>query len=371
MESKQSELKSLLSRKPYPHAENVVILSNTIAVLSGTDPSLSATRWLTKLSVNSLGFLVGEFGGQFTTRGLIAAITADGIAVPTAPSEIESLNNLLIGSSLHSKFPRITKTKEVEDLIKRESTLSSKERIELNRLILEAAYALKCPKKALNIKASAFNPMLVQQKNKLMAAAKKYGVTVPSEFGFGFGRYVTHGTPPANDTNQINTLLTQWSAVEMLADILFTNRIVSIAVIRRAPVGAEIPRDPNAAAMGLQVRGGDEFCGALVRDNPNEIARTLPFELEFICDTQGLRGILSALESSPRFFIVRSVAVLNSRSNEMLAGGRSEAMGKAQTAAEAGADPSAAPGAPPAPGAPGGRPAGPRGEAGKLAEPIT
>jgi len=222
-----------------------------------------------------------------------------------------------------------------------------------------------------NIRPSALNPMLVQRKNKLMAAAKKYNVTVPQEFGFGFGRYVTHGTPPANDTNQINTLLTQWNAVEMLADILFTNRIVSIASIHRAPVGAEIPRDPNAAAMGLQARGGDEFCGALIRDNPNEIARTLPFELEFTCDTQGLRGILSALESSPRFFIVRSVAVLNSRSNEMLAGGRSEAMGKAQTAAEAGADPSVAPGAPPAPGAPGGRPAGPRGEAGKLVEPIT
>lgn len=281
LEEKRADLERLLRRNPFPHTDNVAVVSNTVAVLSGADPDLSVARWLTNLaSVNPP--------------------------------------------------PR-------------------------------------------NIRASAFNPMLVQQKNKLMAAAKKYNVTVPQEFGFGFGRYVTHGTPPANDTNQINTLLTQWSAVETLSDILFTNRILSIAAIRRAPVGAEIPRDANAAAMAQPIgRGGDEFCSALIRDNPSEIARTLPFELEFACDTQGLRGILGALESSPRFFIVRSVAVLNSRANEMLAGGRSEAMGKAQASAGAGGEQSAAPDAPaPAPGAPGGRPPAPRAEAGKLAEPVT
>ncbi|MBI5685121.1 MAG: hypothetical protein HZC54_08560 [Verrucomicrobia bacterium] len=281
LEAKRNELEGLMRRKPFPHKENVVILSNTVAVLSGADPNLSVARWLTNLaSVNPP--------------------------------------------------PR-------------------------------------------NIRPSAFNPMLVQQKNKLMAAAKKYNVTVPQEFGFGFGRYVTQGTPPANDTNQINTLLTQWSTIEMLSDILFTNRIVSITAIRRAPVGAEIPKDPMAAAMmSSAVRaGGDEFFGAAIRDNPGDIARTLPFELEFTCDTQGLRGILSALESSPRFFIVRSVAVLNTRAAEMLAGGRSEAMGKTQPAADAPAEQPPAPEATMIPGAPGGRAAAPSAEAGKLAEAVT
>jgi hypothetical protein len=285
LEGKRGELDSLMRRKPFPHAQNVETVSNTVNILSGADPNLSVARWLTNLA---------------------------------------SINPPLR-----------------------------------------------------NVLPSAFNPMLVQQKNKLLAAAKKYNVAVPPEFGFGFGRYVTQGTPPANDTNQINTLLTQWSAVETFADILFTNRIASITAIRRAPVGAEIPRDANAAAlMQPATRGGDEFCGALIRDNPAEIARTLPFELEFTCDTQGLRGILSALESSPRFFIVRSVAVLNSRSTEMMAGGRSEVMGKA--AAEAAVDPASAPGAadqapgsPGAPGAPVPRPAGARAEAGKLAEAVT
>jgi len=167
-------------------------------------------------------------------------------------------------------------------------------------------------------------------------------------------------------------LLTQWNTVETLAGILFTNRIVSITTIRRAPVGAEIPRESGAAGMFQPPTraSGDEFFDAAIRDNPNEIARALPFELEFTCDTQGLRGILSALESSARFFIVRSIAVLNTRGNEMLAGGRSEAMGRTPTAADAAADPSLTPETP-VPGAPGGRPAAPPGEAGKLAEPVT
>lgn len=279
LEGKRGDLVSLLRRKPFfPHAENVTILSNTVAVLKGGDADLSVARWLTNLaSVNP-------------------------------------------------------------------------------------------PLKS--VKASEFNPMLVQRKNKLMAAAKKYNVTVPQEFGFGFGRYVTHGTPPSQDTNQINTLLTQWGVIETLSDILFTNRIASIAAIRRAPVGAEIPKDPNAAAsMAPASRAsGDEFFGASIRDNPVEIARALPFELEFACDTQGLRGILGAMESSPRFFVVRSLTVLNARSSEMLAGGRSEAIGKAATAAEGAAEQPAGAGVPGVPGTP---PPVPPGEAGKLAQPVT
>ncbi|MFA6560449.1 MAG: Amuc_1100 family pilus-like protein [Verrucomicrobiia bacterium] len=276
LEGKRGELDGLMRRKPFPHLENVVILSNTVAALSGTDPNLSVARWLTSLaSVNP-------------------------------PSQ--------------------------------------------------------------KVQPSAFNPMLVQRKNKLVAAAKKFGVAVPQEFGFGFGRYVTHGATPT--TNEINSLLTQWGAIETFSDILFTNRIVSITAIRRAPVGAEIPKDPNAAAMmPPTVRGsGDEFFSAAIRDNPNEITRTLPFELEFTCDSQGLRGILGTLESSPRFFIVRSVAVLNTRGNEMLAGGRSEAMGKAQPTAEASAEPP-----PPEamiPGVPGGQPAARPGEARQLMEAV-
>lgn len=278
LEGKRSELERLVNRKPFPHAENVAVLSNTVAVLSGTDASLSVAQWITNLA---------------------------GVNPP-----------------------------------------------------------LK------SVRPSEFNPMLVQRKNRLLAEAKKFNVTVPQEFGFGFGRYVSQGTPPANDTNQINTLLTQWNTVQALSDILFTNRIASLAAIRRAPVGAEIPKDSTAMAMMMPTAraGGDEFCSALIRDNPTEIARMLPFELEFTCDTLGLRGILGALESSPRFFIVRAVTVLNTRANEMMGGGRSEAMSKVGAVVDGAADQ-----APTAetPGAPGARPAASAPGAGRLVEAVT
>ena len=139
-------------------------------------------------------------------------------------------------------------------------------------------------------------------------------------------------------------LLTQWNAIEMLSNILFTNHIVSIAAIRRAPVGTEVP----AATPGMPVvhTGEDskDLMSATIRDNPTDITRTLPFELEFVTDTPSLRGILGALETSPRFFVVRSVAVLNTRSGEMQQGGRNEGMGK--TATPTGPPEGAPPGAP-------------------------
>ena len=274
LEEKHTELDGLMRRKPFPHEENVVILSNTVAALAGTNDDLSVARWLTNLA---------------------------GVNPPPQ-----------------------------------------------------------------NIKPSVFNTKLVQYKNKLLAAAKKYNVAVPQDFGFGFGRYVTHGATPANDPAQIHTLLTQWNAIEMLSDILFTNHIASISVIRRAPVGAEIPHDVNAAAMPGPGTGErtDEFLAITNRDNPGEISRALPFELEFVSDTQALRGILAALELSPRFFVVRSLSVLNTRSGEMSQGGRSEVMGKAAAAAATPAD--AAAGAPPVAGAPAVR----AGEAAKLAQPV-
>jgi hypothetical protein len=90
-------------------------------------------------------FLLGEFRDQCIPGDLIAAITADGIEVPKAPSEIESLNELLSGSSLHSRLPGISLCQVAEKLVAQHG-LSDKERRTLNRLVLEAAYPLKCPK---------------------------------------------------------------------------------------------------------------------------------------------------------------------------------------------------------------------------------
>ena len=88
-------------------------------------------------------FLVAEFDGQFTASKLLEAISADGIEVPEALSELESLNNLLERHHLHTRFPHVALCQEAQDLIRFESTISHQKLNELNRLILEAAYTLK------------------------------------------------------------------------------------------------------------------------------------------------------------------------------------------------------------------------------------
>jgi hypothetical protein len=104
--------------------------------------------FLARMRSGDSEFLESEFSRQLTTRDLIAAITADRIAVPAAPSEIESLNELLSGPSLRSRFPRTSLPRKAGELVQRELTLRTKGRVKLNRFILEAAYPRACPKKA-------------------------------------------------------------------------------------------------------------------------------------------------------------------------------------------------------------------------------
>jgi len=118
--------------------------------------ALAIRGWLARLLKNrvlatlrigsSPGFLTNEFHGRITIHGLLNAIKADDIAVPEAATEIEQLNRLLGGSSLYPKFKAVALSKEAERLVARESRLSGNRRMRLNRLLLEAAYPLKCPK---------------------------------------------------------------------------------------------------------------------------------------------------------------------------------------------------------------------------------
>ena len=91
-------------------------------------------------------FLGSEFRGQFTVHSLLEAIIAGGVIVPEATTEIESLNKLLSGESLHAKLKGVTLPEEATRLIERVASLNENERIRLNRLIIKSAYPLKCPK---------------------------------------------------------------------------------------------------------------------------------------------------------------------------------------------------------------------------------
>lgn len=94
-------------------------------------------------------FFLGEFSMGYTTHGLLAAIAADGIEIPKTTTEIESLNLLLKTNKLHEKYKNIpmnfSEPQMVRDLMRRASSLTEKERIRLNRFVLQEVHQQKCP----------------------------------------------------------------------------------------------------------------------------------------------------------------------------------------------------------------------------------
>jgi len=123
--------------------------SVVVGYFTATDCDRAACRWTTEKHVVSYEFRADEFRGQYTARDLVAAITARGIEVPEAPSEIESLNKLLRGPKLHLPYSHIFLAEEGKELLKREATLSDEERLGLNRYILQDVFRWKCPPKEL------------------------------------------------------------------------------------------------------------------------------------------------------------------------------------------------------------------------------
>ncbi|MBI5686380.1 MAG: penicillin-binding protein 2 [Verrucomicrobia bacterium] len=87
-----------------------------------------------------------EFTGQFTTRALLDTLAADGFTIQKTSLEIESLNLLLKGSSVHQRFAGMALPKTAVSLMRNVSKLKPRELVKLNRVILETAYPHKCPK---------------------------------------------------------------------------------------------------------------------------------------------------------------------------------------------------------------------------------
>jgi hypothetical protein len=85
--------------------------------------------------------------GRSTPRSLIDAITAQGVEVPQAITEIERLNQLLSNGNLLDQFKEITLSEEAAWMVRRNLPGQlDEERIRLNRLILEAAFPKLCPR---------------------------------------------------------------------------------------------------------------------------------------------------------------------------------------------------------------------------------
>jgi len=101
------------------------------------------------VSFGSSEFSEDQFCETFTPQRLLEDVAANNIPIPQAVTEIESLNMLLRGKSLHTRFKQRFKkrplSREGQHLIERVAYLSDNERIRLNRIVCESAFRPLCP----------------------------------------------------------------------------------------------------------------------------------------------------------------------------------------------------------------------------------
>ncbi|MBX7157874.1 MAG: Amuc_1100 family pilus-like protein [Verrucomicrobiae bacterium] len=180
------------------------------------------------------------------------------------------------------------------------------------------------------IQGEALNPIDFQTefrntRDRLVEMAQKARnpVTLPENFSFGFGRYLTSIPAP-----EATVFLTQeLRIIERLTQLLFESGINELKSVSRLPVEDLLTQSSGAAAATRQpVRGSEgelgELLPAMSLDREGLFYRTLPFVFQFVGTDTSLRKIVDALNErggegqengAQPFWIVRSLEVINER----------------------------------------------------------
>ncbi|NUN93313.1 MAG: hypothetical protein HUU04_05990 [Verrucomicrobiae bacterium] len=153
-------------------------------------------------------------------------------------------------------------------------------------------------------------------RRQMSEALVKAEVKHPEKFQFGFDRYTSY--PPKKE--HIPLLLRQNAITAELVRLLAAARIFDLLAIRRVEFedvadGAKAAGgyDPKAEPL-ISQNGKFEFV-----NQPNYLYSAMPFDLEFICDTEALRRFLTDLSRSPYIFIPRIVTVENEKKEPLSA----------------------------------------------------
>jgi hypothetical protein len=144
-----------------------------------------------------------------------------------------------------------------------------------------------------------FSQLMARVTDRLRRAASAASVKTPDNFAFGFDHYVAtlpcRNLPEDQCKQVLELLVRQLMAVERLGELLIRNRVKEIKAIRRADV------EPGGS--------GTESLTTPVNRDPNALYQTLPFEIEFVCNTESLRAFLNELSKSDWFFAVRTLKI--------------------------------------------------------------
>jgi hypothetical protein len=139
--------------------------------------------------------------------------------------------------------------------------------------------------------------------HRLGSAAKLHGVTVPTNFYFGFSRYQSQS--PGDE--QTAVLSKQLLGVDQLATILINAPVKNITAIRRT-----YEEDPHAGAGATF--GSTDDPSRLSGYSLNAAANAYtayPFEVDFDTSSENLRLVINNLMQSPYVFILRTLTIQN------------------------------------------------------------
>jgi hypothetical protein len=138
----------------------------------------------------------------------------------------------------------------------------------------------------------------------LNAAAATHGISVPSNFYYGFSRYLTAN--PNQDATAV--LERQQLAIGAITEILINAPVRSIVNVERTY--EEDSASSETAHSGQS--GTGQLSGHSV-EAPAGVYTAYPFEFEFDSDTESLRAVVNKLMQADYVFIIRSVMVQNQK----------------------------------------------------------
>jgi hypothetical protein len=146
--------------------------------------------------------------------------------------------------------------------------------------------------------------------HRLNGAAKVHGVALPSNFYFGFSRYLSQS--PGDE--QTAVLSKQLVGVEQIATTLIEAPVKGIQAIRRTY--EEDPHTGSGNPFG-STKETDHLEGYSVNPAGN-LYIAYPFEIDFETNSENLRAVVDKLIQSPYLFVVRSISIQNSTPNSPL-----------------------------------------------------
>jgi len=152
-----------------------------------------------------------------------------------------------------------------------------------------------------DLRPVGFLQLMASSFSRLRQAADAAPVKIQDNFAFGFGRYAgppatlpARNLPPQDARRILDLLVKQLAAIDQISTLLINNHVDEITQIHRAEV------EPG---------GANDAADLAISNDPKALYHVLPFQFQFVCTSEALRGFLNGLTQSKWFFVVRRLQI--------------------------------------------------------------